>query len=147
MMKRFRNAFNDESGFTLIELLVVIAVLGILASIAVPRLTGVRTRAEFASGKSALGTINTAMGMYYAENGKYFDPDNDDVDGDDTDTDTIDEAIGIYVDNYGELINGWTATYTFTDVDDYSFELARDVDGDGTDETLTLEENGTITEG
>jgi len=37
---------KKSSGFTLIELIIVIAILGILASVAVPRLAGFRSMAE-----------------------------------------------------------------------------------------------------
>jgi len=45
-MRKFREMIfsGGNKGFTLIELLVVIAVLGILAGIAIPRLTGVRVK-------------------------------------------------------------------------------------------------------
>ncbi|SHM24403.1 type II secretion system protein [Halanaerobium congolense] len=68
-MRKFREMIfsGGEKGFTLIELLVVIAVLGILAGIAVPRLTGVRDQAVYASGKSALGNLRTYVNIYFTE--------------------------------------------------------------------------------
>lgn len=61
-MKKFREILSSgDKGFTLIELLVVIAVLGILAGIAVPRLTGVTDRAKKSEAVAALGSIKTAL--------------------------------------------------------------------------------------
>jgi len=61
-MRKFREMLvGGNEGFTLIELLVVIAVLGILAGIAVPRLTGVTDRAKKTEAVSALGSIKTAI--------------------------------------------------------------------------------------
>jgi len=70
--------FKSNGGFTLIELLVVIAVLGILAAVAIPRLTGVTDRARMSEYVSAGGTIRSAMEMYRTENAEY--PDFDDID-------------------------------------------------------------------
>ena len=67
-MVKFRKMLVDNKGFTLIELLVVIAVLGILAAIAIPRLTGVTDKARLSEGKSIMGTLTNAQGMYAAEN-------------------------------------------------------------------------------
>lgn len=137
-MKRLREVFRSEAGFTLVELLVVIAVLGILAGIAVPRLTGVQDKAIYATGKSALGTINTTMGLYYAENNTY--PVGDAA--------QLATDLGTYVDNYGDLISGWTVTYddetTGDSTDTFVITLTNVKDNTI---TLTLDETGSIDEG
>ncbi|MFP4199683.1 MAG: type IV pilin protein, partial [Halanaerobium sp.] len=67
-MRKFREMIfsGGNKGFTLIELLVVIAVLGILAGIAVPRMTGITDRANEAEVESNLRNIKTGLEMYYA---------------------------------------------------------------------------------
>jgi type II secretion system protein G len=71
-MKKFREILSSgNKGFTLIELLVVIAVLGILAGIAVPRLTGVTDRAKKSEAIAALGSLKTALEIEELENGSY----------------------------------------------------------------------------
>lgn len=50
-----------RSGFTMIELVFVIIVLGILASIAIPRLAVSRTDAEIAKGRSDIAAIRAAI--------------------------------------------------------------------------------------
>ncbi len=71
MSASIKRIFRSETGFTLVELLVVIAVLGILAGIAVPRLTGVQDRAKDAAIASVAGGIKTAMSIYHVENDGY----------------------------------------------------------------------------
>src|SRR2546425_6280613 len=58
-------------GFTLIELLIVMALIGLLATIAIPRLANTKERAQLAAMKSDLRNLVTAEENYLAENQKY----------------------------------------------------------------------------
>ena len=70
MGRRFK---KDQRGFTLIELLVVIAVIGVLATLAVPRVVGVIDDAKSNRGKSDVKVIAVALERYYLANGEYPD--------------------------------------------------------------------------
>jgi general secretion pathway protein G len=135
-MIRFREIFRSESGFTLIELLVVIAVLGILAGIAIPRLTGVTNKARLVEAQQALGSFKTALEMYDVEHGRYPAVDefdtmaNEYIDGyDDTDGDA---SIGSW--------EGWAVSYTITDDD---VDGDNETDNAGFDVALTQTIGGT----
>ena len=65
--------FKDKKGFTLVELVVVIAILGILAGIAVPRFMDATASARGAKIVADLRTIDSAIMMYTAQNGKLPD--------------------------------------------------------------------------
>ena len=62
---------NSEAGFTLIELVIVIVVLGILMSMAVPALSGVKNKADTAVAKADLHNIMQSLEMYYLLEGEY----------------------------------------------------------------------------
>ena len=68
-----------KKGFTLLELIIVIVVIGILASIALPRYTKVAERARMAEGKHILGEIRSAQ-MRYLLSHSVFTNDSDDLD-------------------------------------------------------------------
>jgi prepilin-type N-terminal cleavage/methylation domain-containing protein len=57
-----------ESGFTLIELVIVIVILGILASVAIPKYEDMREQARVATLKGQLGSIRSAIAIQYARN-------------------------------------------------------------------------------
>lgn len=58
-------------GFTLIELLVVIAIIGMLSSIVLASLNTARTKGQDAARISNVKSLETAMELYYNDNGGY----------------------------------------------------------------------------
>jgi len=54
-------------GFTLIELLIVVVIIGILASIAVPKFSNTKEKALVASMKSDLRNMGTAQEAYFSD--------------------------------------------------------------------------------
>lgn len=92
----------DERGFSLIELLVVVSFVAILASIALPRFTGVRALAVDAAVKSDIQTAMKSEEAWYADYGEYaaFEI----VDGGSSTEPPIDASTG--VDLTGTLITG-----------------------------------------
>ena len=62
-----------RSGFTLIELLIVVVIIGILASIAIPKFANTKGKARLAAIKSDLKNLATAQEAYMFDNGVYAD--------------------------------------------------------------------------
>ena len=59
-------AFRNEKGFTLIELVIIIVVLGILASVAIPKYKSIVAEAKEAAAKGSLGSLRSGVSIYYA---------------------------------------------------------------------------------
>ena len=60
-----------KKGFTMIELIFVIVILGILASVAVPRLAGTKADAEISAAVANLRTLLSDAASYYAVKGEF----------------------------------------------------------------------------
>ena len=60
-----------KKAFTMIELIFVIVILGILASVAIPRLAGTRTDAEIATTVSNIRTLLSDLNSYYVVKGEF----------------------------------------------------------------------------
>ena len=60
-----------KKGFTLIELLVVVAIIGVLATVVLGALGDARGKARNAKRQLDIKTIQTALELYYADNGTY----------------------------------------------------------------------------
>ena len=58
---------RSQRGFTLIELVIVIVILGIIASIALPKYEDMRENARAAAIKGQLGAIRAAVAIQYAK--------------------------------------------------------------------------------
>ena len=67
-MKTFLERMRESKGFTLVELLIVIAILGVLAAVVLPNVTGLADEGQTEAAKAELVTVQTAMDTMMAKN-------------------------------------------------------------------------------
>jgi prepilin-type N-terminal cleavage/methylation domain-containing protein len=64
---------KNRRGFTLIELLVVVVIIGLLASIAIPKFSATKDKARLASVRTDLRNIMTSEEAYFADYNTFGD--------------------------------------------------------------------------
>ena len=104
-MIKWINKKRNKKGFTLVELVVVVAILGILAAVAIPRLTSSRDKANRAAVLANLRTIESAITM---------------AEADETDISNVDENYGLV----GTHLAAWPKGPGKTE-----YKIVEDVDG------------------
>ena len=67
MPKLFKRINRESKGFTLVELLIVIAILGVLAAVVLPNVTGLVGEGQTEAAKAELVTVQTAMDTMMAK--------------------------------------------------------------------------------
>ena len=72
ILNLFQNpAFDSSAGFTLIELLVVVLIIGILASVAVPKYMLAVRKTKATAALAFLEKLSDAQSVYFLANGEY----------------------------------------------------------------------------
>lgn len=151
---------KTTKGFTLIELMIVVAIIGLLSMIAIPNFSRYVAKAKRAEAYMNLNSIYAAQKAYWAENGQY--------------TTILNGAGGAgwkpqgyhgggaseqFYYTYGFAGGGEGASY-FTgklqtsssslagsraDTQGFVAIAAADIDGDGQQDVIAIDHNGTIT--
>ncbi len=62
---------RSGKAFTMVELMVVVLIVGILAAVAVPLMSGRIDGSKWSEGKAAMGTIASSLRAYAAEKGSF----------------------------------------------------------------------------
>jgi prepilin-type N-terminal cleavage/methylation domain-containing protein len=111
-MKMFH---RGEKGFTLIELLIVVAILGIIAAVVIPNISGFMITGELSAANSEAEQVKTGALGYFGEYGEWPD----------TSTQLVPDYISgtlkatYSIDDYGWLVGAsnstWSASIEFTD--------------------------------
>ncbi len=79
-MKHLLSAITEKAGFTLIEIIIVVIIAGVLASVSIPKYTGLVEKSRASEGTYILGTLLSSQERYFLEHSSYAnDPNKLDV--------------------------------------------------------------------
>ncbi len=130
-------AVRRNEGFTLIELMVVILIVAILAGVSVPMLRGRIDSAKWTEGKAIMGVIAASIRAHVAEKGAAYSkkPSMSQLGFSDSDL-------------AGTYFKPENFTWSVSAYDPVAFRItAKAPDGVGNPQLLTLDQNGTFSEG
>ena len=65
----------NKKGFTLVELMVVIVIIGVLAAVAIPKMTAATNKAKAGEGPMILSSISNLQAAHKVEKNKYVECD------------------------------------------------------------------------
>ncbi len=68
---RRQGLLAEDAGFTLIEIMVVIIILGLLATLVIPNITGYTEKAKREKARADIASIEGALELFKADNGFY----------------------------------------------------------------------------
>jgi len=136
----------NKKGFTLIELLVVIAIIGLLSTLAVVALGSARAKARDSKRLSDLKQVQTALELYYTDQGQYPAATTTVTLGTSGSTDCLNAsgwraAGAACTDPYMGLVPndpGTTNDYTYTSSDGTSYTIAATLEDEVNDLTGTI---------
>ena len=101
-----------QAGFTLIELIIVIVVIGILAAVAIPKLSGMTDEANKAKNTAVLGALKSAWTIAFATKSG-VNPTAEDIVAQMVDPECTVPA-NTFVITCGSGNNTYTTTFTYT---------------------------------
>ena len=124
---------HNRKGFTLIELMIVVVIIGILASLAIPRFMTASTRSKQSEARQLLKQIYTMQHAYRQANNTYGDGGVTAAAGGSFPQIGVEVMAGA---RYSYVMVAAAATFTCT--------ATGNIDDDATDDVWTVNENGVI---